>query len=87
MKKAPGWLQTFENACDAMLAFLSTAQLEDLQVLGKLKEYKEYIISEETKYKLDFSTKTQQILMFYLSNGAGQQAVQTAAMGVTGGGK
>ena len=30
LKKAPGCLQTFEAACDAMLAFLSTAQPEDL---------------------------------------------------------
>ena len=86
LTKSPSWLQTFENACDTMLAFLSTAQPEDVQIVGKLQEYKEHIISEEIKYKLDFSTKTQEILTFYLNTGARYQVVPTATMGVTSGG-
>ena len=56
---SPSWLQTIEKACDSMLKFLSTVQPEDMQIMGKLQEYSEYIISEEIKYNFDFTTKTQ----------------------------
>ena len=44
LTKSPSWLQTFEKACDSMLKFLSTAQAEDVQIMGKLQEYTDYII-------------------------------------------
>ena len=49
LNKSPLFLHTFESAIDAMLAFLLAIQSDDLQAQNKLKEYKDWMVTEETK--------------------------------------
>ena len=56
-------------------------ETDDLGAIQKLKDFREWMVSEEIRYKADYTDKYQQILMLYLNNGAGGQLV--APIGAT----
>ena len=72
LTKAPILLSSFEAASEAMLAFLSGFDVNDLVEEAKIEACKKWIYDEEEKYNQSYPEMYNQALSTYLTHWAGE---------------